>query len=224
MFQWKGVPFFGGALGCLLRLLTITVCSNYSHYMKNYTRYPLLIVLFLLLLVPVYTQGQGSVSLIMAPILAAVHDDTNPDPPLPPPPILDPVEWQGRIWQQNDDGNRYNWYDAIHYCDTLDLNGYSDWMLPSKDELKSLVVCTNGTPTPLPDCHADGCVCGDQIDDPYKGFESPTIDKAFTCRPDNYWTSSPNPADDARRVNFERGGAAAYERSAEYYVRCVRPQ
>ncbi len=193
--------------------------------MKNYIRYSLLIVCLIFLWSPVCTQGHGTVTLTMAPIIAAVH--TVPDPVPPPPPVLPPVEWPDhnklvREWQQNDDGSKYDWDEAIQYCDNLVLNGYSDWKLPDLDELKSIVVCSNGTPTPLPNCHQDGCVCGDQPDDPYEGFESPVIDKAFAGRPSEYWTSKPVSSTDARRINFERGGAAGYKKSAEYYVRCIR--
>jgi hypothetical protein len=37
----------------------------------------------------------------------------------------------GRMWQQNDDGVRREWADALAYCEALDLAGYDDWYLPN---------------------------------------------------------------------------------------------
>jgi hypothetical protein len=190
--------------------------------MKNKAPHPLLLVFIFLLLVPVCTQGQGNISLIMPPILAASVTDR---PPPPPAVILPPVEWQGRIWQQNDNGNRYNCLDAFDYCKNLVLNGYSDWELPDKVELKSLVVCTDGTPTPLDDCPNGVCVCGEKpAYDPNKQYDSPTIDSAFSCRADIYWTSVINSDGRARRVDFTRGGAIATLCEEKHFVRCVRSE
>ena len=56
----------------------------------------------------------------------------------------------GLMWQQTDDGNTYNWYEAsgtdnttynpafLDVCGSLDLAGYSDWRLPTKRELMSI--------------------------------------------------------------------------------------
>jgi len=45
----------------------------------------------------------------------------------------------GITWQRQDDGNTRTWSEAVNYCDNLDLSGYSDWRLPAKKELMSIV-------------------------------------------------------------------------------------
>jgi hypothetical protein len=43
------------------------------------------------------------------------------------------------IWQKQDDGVAKTWADAITYCDNLTLGGQTDWRLPSRLELVSIV-------------------------------------------------------------------------------------
>jgi hypothetical protein len=50
-------------------------------------------------------------------------------------------------WQQQDDGVGRNWSDAAAYCSSLSLAGYSDWWLPSKYQLVSLVDSSYSYPT-----------------------------------------------------------------------------
>ena len=45
----------------------------------------------------------------------------------------------GLMWQQSDDGNTYDWEEAMSYCENLNLAGYSDWRLPNVKELQSIV-------------------------------------------------------------------------------------
>ncbi len=45
----------------------------------------------------------------------------------------------GLMWQQADDGNFYNWEDALFYAENLEFAGYSDWRLPNPKELHSIV-------------------------------------------------------------------------------------
>jgi len=45
----------------------------------------------------------------------------------------------GLIWQKEDDNKKRIWSDANNYSDNLTLAGYTDWRLPSKKELISIV-------------------------------------------------------------------------------------
>jgi hypothetical protein len=129
------------------------------------------------------------------------------------------VNYGGHEWQRCDDGLKYNWDEANAYCANLTLDGHSDWRLPAKDELKSLVVCTNGTQTPLQDNPKHPSFCGDGNSTPYN---YPTIDTQFSCRSVDYWSSSVYDADDAWYVNFTVGTAHWNYRLNNTYVRCVR--
>jgi len=46
----------------------------------------------------------------------------------------------GLMWQDDSRAaaGKVSWSEALKRCETLDLGGYSDWRLPSRDELDSL--------------------------------------------------------------------------------------
>ena len=74
----------------------------------------------------------------------------------------------GLMWQQNDDGTTLTWQAAIDYCAALTFpsGGYSDWRLPDRRELMSIVDF---------------------------GRIIPSIDTTYfpNCRSSYYWSSSP---------------------------------
>jgi hypothetical protein len=45
----------------------------------------------------------------------------------------------GLMWQQTVPTGTYTWSQAVAYCPTLNLAGHSDWRLPSRIELVSIV-------------------------------------------------------------------------------------
>ncbi len=127
--------------------------------------------------------------------------------------------YAGHEWQRCDDGHVYNWDAANAYCVKLHLDGHSDWRLPTKDELKSLVVCTNGTPTPPPDYPGHPNSCGDGNAAPYT---SPTIDKQFSCQSAFYWSSSVYGEGSMWIVSFSVGATNYFPLAGSFPVRCVR--
>ena len=106
----------------------------------------------------------------------------------------------GLTWQDNIASATVekNWNDAKEYCRNLNLDGYSDWRLPSIKELQSIVDITK---------------------------YDPAIKSGFKHIASNfYWSSSPNVSDSssAWRVDFNDGYAYYYDKSYKGYVRCVR--
>lgn len=44
----------------------------------------------------------------------------------------------GLIWTAKDNGSEVDWHQATNYCQNLSLGGYSDWRLPTIDELAGI--------------------------------------------------------------------------------------
>lgn len=106
-------------------------------------------------------------------------------------------DFDGDGWVTEDD--RTNWQSALAFCQDLIYSGYDDWRLPDINELQSLVYLDAG---------------------------SPSIDPAFFCVNDNYWSNSTyaNPAS-AWYVYFRDGKTNYWSKTTtdlSLYVRCVR--
>ena len=129
------------------------------------------------------------------------------------------VMYNNLRWEQGA-GHRMSWDEATYYCDALAIDGYSDWRLPTKDELKGLVVCTNGQPTPLDDyfpCNGNGYIYD---------FNTPTIDSIFNAYQYiyGYWSNSTYSIGNTNAwyVRFDTGAAFNSPKSDVRFVRCVR--
>ncbi|MFH1027745.1 MAG: DUF1566 domain-containing protein, partial [Pseudomonadota bacterium] len=110
------------------------------------------------------------------------------------------------MWQRNGSPATMTWTDAGDYCRNLELEGYSDWRLPSFLELTTIV---------------------------NYGASNPAIDSTVFpgTRSDSYWTAfegtgniNSNPVLYAGAVNFAYGEAHPLEKAGVAYVRCVRGQ
>jgi len=117
----------------------------------------------------------------------------------------------GLTWQKEDDGIQYNWYEAsgtydatynpgsTDVCGSLNLDGYSDWRLPTAKELMSIV---------------------------NYGAGGPAIDITYfpNTSSDHYWSSTPSVVifDYAWSVYFASGWLFSDPFSDGACVRCVR--
>ncbi len=145
------------------------------------------------------------------------------------------ASWKGREWQRCNNAKWYNWTESNSYCENLILGGHADWRLPTKDELKSLVVCTNNTPVPLKDSLAGGGgpspnTCGDGNTAPY---DQPTIAPQFPYTEQRGYATSTtfimqNGVEAAWYVHFMHGQSFYSEKESSwndrygYSVRCIR--
>lgn len=110
----------------------------------------------------------------------------------------------------------YTWQEAMESPHHFSYAGYSDWRLPTHDELKSLVYCSSGKTQLLGDKKLSACA-GD--------YASPTIIKAaFPDTPAWFWSSSPyaNSSSYAWYVFFGYGYDDWSYKYSRYEVRLVR--
>ena len=96
------------------------------------------------------------------------------------------------ILASKDTETRLNWSEAIEYCSKLSSNGYQDWRLPSKDELKEL----------------------------YKNKDSLDDKEAFIAS--YYWSSSEFSSTNAWGQDFDDGYQYDNNKTSATYVRAVR--
>ncbi len=91
------------------------------------------------------------------------------------------------------------WQGAIDHCEALELGGYTDWRLPNKNELLSIVDLNRYNPAI------------------YGAFQN-------TSTSYYYWSATTNAAStsDAWVVYFSYGYSGSYYKTDTYYVRCVR--
>ena len=104
-------------------------------------------------------------------------------------------------WQDDaiSSSNYLFWSEAINYCENLTLDGHSDWRLPNKNELLSLVDYSKFNP-----------VIKENI------FEN--------ISSNDYWSSTTNAdySGNAWGVDFSNGYTGNFNKTETLNVRCVR--
>ncbi len=121
--------------------------------------------------------------------------------------ISDAKTWL--MWQQEDDGVIRNWGDGQKYCSSLDLGGYSDWRVPTLEELES-IIDKSYTPT------IDTSYLKNIKSDDYRSSEKKMA----------YWSSTKKTSNDAFAwgVIFQDGTSGNGSIDNLNYIRCVRAQ
>jgi Protein of unknown function (DUF1566) len=137
-------------------------------------------------------------------------------------------------WQNPPGEDEMEWNQAVSYCESLDLDGHTDWRLPSVSELRSLIRgcpanMTGGACGVTDDCVEDSCWSG-ICDADCQSSEGPGTDGCYwdstlsgSCR--WYWTSSSfnnEIGGFAWFVNFNTGFVGYYGRLDTHPARCVR--
>ena len=119
----------------------------------------------------------------------------------------------------NGDASGYSWNDAMfRFGSEIRFAGYSDWRMPRKDELSSLVYCRNGMQQTT-----DGenrCISSNSWGD----YQGSTINQqAFPNTPSEwYWSSTANNLSEAWLVGFVYGDGLWGSRNTASPVRLVR--
>ena len=103
---------------------------------------------------------------------------------------------------------------AFESCEALVFAGFSDWRVPTKEELASLVVCNDGLLN-----HPERSDCGGV------NITSPAIDTSlFTNFPSaSYWTQDSSSASNAWYVSFGTGTLTnGLSKTSNFRVLCIR--
>lgn len=107
----------------------------------------------------------------------------------------------GLIWQDNQEitQNSITYDEAKTYCQDLEVDGFTDWRLPTLREYYTIIDL---------------------------GRNRPALKNGFEIRDDGrYWTSTlfvKNPEKEAWYISMSYGEAEPYNKSRVYHVRCVR--
>ena len=133
----------------------------------------------------------------------------------------------GHMWSSKSSGTM-TWSEAGDYCDNLTECGYSDWKLPSINELRTLIKNCSATETGGSCGVTDSCLSSSCRTDPCNGCDYDSSGGYYSKLGDDYnvwlWSSSvqSDDSDCAWLVYFNGGSVNDYAKRHYYYVRCVR--
>ncbi|MCG5547531.1 DUF1566 domain-containing protein [Halorhodospira halochloris] len=129
----------------------------------------------------------------------------------------------GQTWDGDTCTEEADWYDhssamneAEEFNEAGGYSGHSDWRVPTREELRTLVYCSSGEPSYFND---SGSRCSGNYDRPAIYHE------AFPNTPTSvFWSASPYAglSDYAWRVSFYHGGDSRWRKSSTSRVRLVR--
>jgi flagellar biosynthesis GTPase FlhF len=130
------------------------------------------------------------------------------------------VTFNGLMWEK--ETRKMNWNDAMEYAKNLRLGGYSDWRLPTVDELKEVVRSCGGTSVEHSDKNFYSILDKNKANFSYQSCYK---NKGFK-NDDWYWywgsTSISGGTDYGWLVDFDNGGVYYYRKDGNDYLRCVR--
>lgn len=118
-------------------------------------------------------------------------------------------------------------FDACNQLNTGDGKyGIKTWRVPASEELRLLVICTDGTPVPLKDYGTDPYKCGLKGKNYVNGsWKAPALDQGLfpNSMSLEYWSSSSDGKNKASAwyTAFQNGWTHRASKANRSYVRCV---
>lgn len=121
-------------------------------------------------------------------------------------------------WQKSDDGKKYSWKEALVYCESLYLDGHSNWRLPNIRELNTIVDYSSSVPVSVFNWNGQG---SNRITTFGKHSDAPHV---FKIRDIHYWsaTTRADKLTSAWTVSFNTGFSWSHPKVGNLHVRCVR--
>jgi hypothetical protein len=107
------------------------------------------------------------------------------------------------MWAAKDNGSDVSWTDAKSYCNNYRGGGYSDWRMPTQDELAGLYDAKNTRPAPC-----------------YSSFDIHVATKLIDITCFAPWASETRDSD-AAQFNFVLGSRFWYLQSQTYGTRAL---